>query len=354
MHLYRFIRSRIGVVYLKIKRVIGLIVAYILLKTLFKVPNQNLSIRLDTSRLSDGTGAQLQRILATRLISHTFKIGYSHQAIQKIQIHPLDPFQDIESYSKYLNELNERLRLVSTDSHLGESKEIVLNSLSLSGLIKFQFLSKYLLKKFTILLVDPYPISELLIKYFPSIKKYLVSDFWVENLPQEQLAIKVVVHHRQGVGGKAIYPGQKIARELDISYFIRILDQIKLKYEKCQSGDLQISIHTDAPQEEVIYSPPEDQLELWEGTPNFRDGKVLIIGASLKDIFLKHGYSVDVKSGGDPLDAILEMSQADYLITARSSLSYVGGVLNLSGKVFSAPGFWHQPLNNWIRGERIV
>jgi hypothetical protein len=354
VRLYRDYRSKFGILYLKLKQVCGFVVASFLARTLFRVPNSNLSVGLDTTKLSDGTGAQFQRMLATRLISHVFNIGYIHQEIKHIQVHPLDPFQDAESYSSYLKDLNLRIQLTSTGNHSSEDTVFLINSISLHMLVKFQIVSKYRGQKIILLLVDPYPVSELLVNYFPMIKTYLVSDYWSAKYSQAQIRPTVVVHHRQGVGGKAIYPGQRIARELDIAYFIRILDQIKSTYENCLAGQLNISIHTDAPQEEINYSPPKEQLELWEGTPNYRDGKVTIIGTSLSEIFQSHGYSVSINIGGDPLDAILEMSHADYLVTARSSLSYVGGLLNSSGRVFSAPGFWHRPLNTWVNGGKIV
>jgi hypothetical protein len=42
------------------------------------------------------------------------------------------------------------------------------------------------------------------------------------------------------------------------------------------------------------------------------------------------------------------MSEADILITSRSSYSYVGGLLNLKGKIIIPSGFWHSKLNSWV------
>jgi len=346
----RISKSYLGAIYRSVKRMNSFILIFILTKTFFRTPNHRLCVALDTSRLSDGSGAQLQRILSTRLISHAFKVGYFHNAIHGVQIHPLDPFQDENSYRDYLSRLNRMILIDDVGDNQGYQERLVLKSISLGKLFLYQVLSRALNRNFLLLITDPYPISEYLVRSFPEIRNYLSPSFCFGVRTEQPSKPKIVIHHRYGVGGKAIYPGQRISRELDVSYFIGILDVISSNYEKVSKGDMEISLLTDAPLGEIIYAPPVEQLDLWEGTPNFQDGVVKITGSSLEEIFMKSGYEISVKSGGDPLEAILEMSQSDYLITARSSLSYVAGILNESGTVFSAPGFWHSPLPSWKRG----
>ena len=57
--------------------------------------------------------------------------------------------------------------------------------------------------------------------------------------------------------------------------------------------------------------------------------------------------NLQIIRGGDPIEALLIMSQADFLVLSRSSLSYLGGILNHKGQVFPAKGFWHPSLSNW-------
>jgi hypothetical protein len=65
-------------------------------------------------------------------------------------------------------------------------------------------------------------------------------------------------------------------------------------------------------------------------------------------VFAEFGNNLVVHHGGDPLQGLIAMSEADILIISRSSYSYVGGLLNLSGKVIIPPGFWHTKLNSWV------
>lgn len=51
----------------------------------------------------------------------------------------------------------------------------------------------------------------------------------------------------------------------------------------------------------------------------------------------------------DPIESISILSSADYLLTAKSSFSYVAGLLS-GGTVLYEP-FWHKPLSRWIVRE---
>jgi len=61
----------------------------------------------------------------------------------------------------------------------------------------------------------------------------------------------------------------------------------------------------------------------------------------------KFNVHVEVIRGGNPLVAIEVMAKSDYLLMGKSSLSYVGALLNKSGKVYSPRDFWHKPLPGW-------
>jgi hypothetical protein len=156
----------------------------------------------------------------------------------------------------------------------------------------------------------------------------------------------VAIHYRQGVGNFAIYPGQSISREIDLQYFKNILQQYFA--EKSELKQV-VHIFTDSPNSIIYYNPPQDQLYLWEGSPGFKDGtleiKPLIFTAELLGV-----DEVVVHSGGDPLEAIEKMAQATLLVTGRSSLSYVAGLMNASGSVYAAPAFWHPKLPQWREG----
>ena len=60
--------------------------------------------------------------------------------------------------------------------------------------------------------------------------------------------------------------------------------------------------------------------------------------------FIDSGVSLQLD--GDPLDTLNEMVHADVLMMARSSFSYVAGLL--SRRVVLYEPFWNAPLPDWI------
>lgn len=338
------LRPKFKEIYLWFKYYLKLVITYVCLKTFFLFQNKRIGVILDTRKLHDGTGAQIQRILSTYLVASVFKVGYLHSDIVTVQVHPMDPFQDLDSLSDYITKLNREFVFPSSDYDFKSYEIIDLTYLTLFNLIRYKLLSTLTKRKFLLKFVDPYPVSE-----------YLVSEYWrvLEVMPNHSLNINksntndylnVVIHHRQGVGGQVIYPGQSIPRELQMNYFINVLNEITTRVDKSL---LRILIHTDSPVNDLAYAPGKDQLHLWDGTPNFDNGKVQIKSSDIYEVFSTAGYKVSIHYGGDPLDAIRDMASADYLIMARSSLSYIGGILNRHGTVYAAPGFWHKSLPNW-------
>jgi hypothetical protein len=118
------VRPKLKEIYLQFKYYLKLIVTYMCLKTFFLFQNKRIGVILDTRKLCDGTGAQIQRILSTYLIASVFKIGYLHSGVVTVQVHPLDPFQDLESLSEYITKLNREFVLPSS-SYDFKSFEII-------------------------------------------------------------------------------------------------------------------------------------------------------------------------------------------------------------------------------------
>jgi len=156
---------------------------------------------------------------------------------------------------------------------------------------------------------------------------------------------KIVIHYRQGVGGFALYPGQNIPREIPLDVFVNRVSKVVSELSKSQ--DWKIIVLTDAPESQIAFAPPPDQIKLWEGTPGFSDGIMTISPTSFKSLENYSKLPLEIIRGGNPLDAILIMASADVLLSGKSSLSYMGGLLNSRGRVYYPKDFWHRPLKNW-------
>jgi hypothetical protein len=120
-----------------------------------------------------------------------------------------------------------------------------------------------------------------------------------------------------------------------------------LRQEEGFSG--KIILFTDAPLSSMEFTPPPEQIQNWVGSPNFDGEKIKIGKSQVEDVFSDSGFEIEFVHGGDPLEALAIMANARVLIIGRSSLSYVGGLLNRCGKVIYPRSFWHSPLRTWIR-----
>jgi hypothetical protein len=305
---------------------------------------QHLILSNDVWSQKDGTGAQIQRMLAVAALSKALHIPFAQNEIIDIAVHPLDPFQDSDSYRAFLQKLNEQFK-VQDAVKVGPNTRIVrIRELRFVALVKIAIRSSFYREKTLLVIESPYPVSDLNVEFYSQVVCNLKLPTKKKINPNSKRFI--AIHYRQGVGNHAIYPGQSISREIGMEYFRK---QIEIHYSDGESNNLEVHVFTDAPAEKMYYIPPENQRYLWEGTPGFVEGVMEIQPL----LFTPTGLGVKnviIHSGGDPVDAIMLMSQAELLIIGRSSLSYTAGILNQDGVVVAPPGFWHPPLKKWQKG----
>jgi len=311
----------------------------ILLQVLSFKTNSSIHVRFDASAAKDGTGAQLQRQLSIYALSNYFGFSYSHAEIEQVAVHALDPFQTDILYRDYLDELNSFIRYPKrSDGADVESKFLRIDLLFWNFLLLLLRNRVRQSSRF-ISILDPYPITEFCPTSIFSIRSSLkVHHKNLNKLDHPYLAL----HYRQGVGGFAIYPGQNISRETSLSQIEPLIESIIRTEPK-----LNIVVLTDAPASPTYFKPMSLQQTLWEDTPGYRDGLMTIKPKAFDHLSTKFGVPVQVIRGGNPLEAIEMMAQADYLIMGKSSLSFFGGVLNLSGQVYYPRNFWHRPMAHW-------
>ena len=307
----------------------------------------NLYITYDNRGTQDGSGAQIQRNLAVHALADASCISYLHSEILDVSVHPFDPFQSKEKRFEYIYKLNSffspKNKTGSEDSNF--DSEIYEKRPSLFLLFKLKIVSMVKKKKILLRVVEVYSIIDKVPLYYKKLKCHYEFSPLFREYPLDS-DIDIVVHFRQGVGGMVLYHQQSMPRELPIKYFVECLNEIEKKVGK--SVNSKILILTDAPVSDSVYAPPLEQLHNWVNTPGFDNNIMRIIGMDLKDLFAKFGFEVSVKSGGDPLEAISFMMQSNYLIISRSSMSYLGAILNDSDNIYYPKQFWHPKLPKWI------
>jgi hypothetical protein len=290
----------------------------------------------------DGTGAQLQRQASVIALAKYFGFHYIHSDIKQVSVHPLDPFQSKSEYLEYLIRLNQFLKVNPTTGVDSSIREAIVPSFSFAFLIRECLSQAIRPKKRFFSIYEPYAVSE----FCPAIMDglHLESNENSKKISSGKV-FTIVIHYRQGVGGFALYPGQNIPREIPIEVFVvRVASIVN---ELPEHLDWQIVVLTDAPESETTFTPPVDQIKLWEGTPGFSNGLMTIRPTRFDALESYSKFPLKVMRGGNPLDAILLMASADVLLAGKSSLSYLGGLMNQGGQVYYPKDFWHRPLQDW-------
>ena len=313
---------------------------YVFLSLLPTGVKKRIAITYANEKKTDGLGAQLQRLVAIRALAMRIKINYLHNKISVLTIHPLDQLEHDAQVAEFLEKVDLYFHLDSTVGKTWADEQVSLDSLSILSIVKNLLRSVIHKKNILIRVVEPYVVMELL----PSDYKRVIPLFYkfprTASSPDE-----VVMHYRYGVGGNVIQHGEKLPRQIDLLHFRDVVRDIPKEYsDKLKT----LRVLTDAPQSSRSFTPHKNQLHLWEGTPNFKNGSVVIEAFSFDETLGSLGLDLVVEYGGDAVDSLLMMSRAKVLILSRSSLSYVGALFNVNQPlVYSAPKFWHPKMKTW-------
>jgi hypothetical protein len=339
--LLKYVYQKINFLLLRIcARTILMLVKNILIMSPIKIALMN-----DTGSKIDGVGAQLQRLMSIVALCNYLKIPFVQQDFMDVSVHPLDPFQNSIGKSHFINKMNMLFSFNGdTIKDVEDCEVIEISDLSPIKFLKVTLAGATQNRKIIVKVTEPYKITNYyrnlcldLNCYFPN---WIV---FVRNFEKQVSSSDIYLHYRQGVGGLVVYPGQKISREMSVNYYLSKIAQIRLG----QPNLRKVFIFTDAPRKNLEYIPETDQKSHWEGSPGYMLGKLHVQGNDLGVSFSSSGLDIEVVIGGDPLEAIAVMSLASHLITSRSSLSYVAGLLNPLGKIYFANGFWHPRPSNW-------
>lgn len=328
----------------KLNRIISAYLLFLPTKFFISLRSSSIEFSNNTHSKIDGVGAQIQRLLAIHSLSKKYGVRFHQNIFEDISVHALDPFQSKSSKDDFLVKLN-HLFASSNSTQNVSTRVIEISTLSSWKLFRKVALNLFIPGNITYNIVEPYALTDCFTDIYQGVENNFPN--WVafsSGMAANFSKPLVSIHYRQGVGGSVIYPGQKIPRELPATYFLAKLQNAFGE----EDFTFPVQIFTDAPIVDTIYEPEVAQRSHWEGTPGFTDGKMVIKGNDLFAFFSANHISVNIHSGGDPIDAIAIMSSSDLLITSRSSLSYVAGLLNSKGTIVAAEGFWHPAPSHWI------
>ncbi len=291
--------------------------------------------------MDDGMGAQIQRQLSLKALAHFLHFDFITEPIEKIAIHPLDEFDNLDAMHDFLGDVNVLFGFYP--NHVSEHTNVkFIRVLTFQKLVRLIIASRVTKQNQHLRVMEAYSMVDAKSQIYTDALEHFELNTHSLRSSHRLLDSDICIHYRHGAGGNAIYPGQKISRELNPQYFINLLSKI-------ETNGKTITLFTDAPVQDLDFKPDASQEYLWVGTPGYENGRVKIKGLELKKIFAEAGYEVTVVSGGDLITTLLSLASCKTLLMSRSSLSYVAALLNRQGIIFYPPNFWHPPLNHWVK-----
>lgn len=294
--------------------------------------------------IDDGVGAQLHRIIGIYSLSARYGIPYVHSGIKNLLITALDPYQSPEALNIFLQRVNTLFQLPSSDFETQRDSKFKLTSPTKLNLNLIRLKNKLRIGNYhTFVVSNPF----LLLNKDPN--AYLLS---VPHLPTamdiEKDFTNIVVHYRRGSSSFDILPGESQPRAILNDWYLKVLNKYVAQL-KANNIKYHIDVFTDMPKDSIDFPPLESQREFWEQLPRFENGTIRIYGEDLNQTTFKDfGDLLTVHYGGDPINDLMHMAQADIFIMSRSSFSFVGALLNQKGKIIGPPNFWHKNLSSWI------
>jgi hypothetical protein len=305
-----------------------------------------LFLEYDSEKIQDGYFAQLQRQIGIFSVSKIFRCEYLHSEIKDLTVTQLDDFQSREAIDAFLEKMNLIYKLPASKRTPYRPKRVKLISLSLRELLRLKLSSYFTKRDIIVSLTIPYGIIEK--KLFINELSRTIDNFLVHS-SKESKRKSIVLHIRRGVNLEHVVPGEKSQRVMNDEYFLLAAKKIINDYKL--SKDTLVIILTDAPREMITYKPLLKDREVWEKEfiDSKRNGGIEIEGhkfASFENFF---GPNLQIVRGGNLQNCVELMATADHFVMSRSSMSYVGALLNTKGKVYYPPDFWHKPLKNWVR-----
>jgi len=258
-----------------------------------------LYLTYDINSMTDGMGAQYQRILGIICICEFYNIKYVHTKIKKMEhLDNLNYLNDIEEFFQIYNNFNS-VESVFFDETFNEYNP------SIDNLFKYKNNEKNILVKIAL----PYNICENNIKIYenimPKLKKLLKNNFlpFYKNNNNKKIAI----HIRRG----DVSNSQNTNRYVSIKEIIKIITYFKKLYNNCS-------------------------FYLFTEIDNNNKNEF--------DIF-NNDNSINIKANQDQILTLNHLINADILVICKSSFSYIAGLYNTNTVYYF--DFWHTPLTNW-------
>ncbi|HEY7248238.1 MAG TPA: hypothetical protein VH678_30615 [Xanthobacteraceae bacterium] len=271
-----------------------------------------LVLTYDNTKMTDGVGAQLQRIYGIYSISRLLGVSYFHSPLGRVDNQGLSALEQNVDDPNFHHEFNDVFKIKSDVTLTNDFRSIDLREISMKTfdeLIAMYHAETSNKRPYLLRLVLPYGIADL----FPDCYKICkeISPFPTSVPNGRQL--RVAIHVRRGdvsVDTDRILPN---------AYYISVAQDVVAVLEALMI-DYIIELHTEVPSVDAEMC----RLAEFGVLPNLT-------------------RCVNETA----INCLEKLATADILIMSRSSFSYVAAILNRNGLILYYP-FWHAAPSSWI------
>lgn len=308
-----------------------------------------LLIQYDNRVLQDGFGAQALRLVALKGIADYFGCTYLNADMLTEHEFFSTGASSIYDLKSFANKVNEFFTFGEVSKSTKPKVVIRERDLSSKALVKYLLRYKYSRDIALLQTVVPYSVVNRFPKSLSGLPKLIRDNNAKEFRRHEPLDL--VIHIRMGYGASIVKNGQ--GRHLPFEYYLRLLKSLAEKGLVKPSD--RIIIHTDLPREDSKWNVKTSvQREELISQGLFLNGdEVEVKGENLEAIFSEfREFNLTVKYCADWFETLIDMSQAETLVMARSAFSYLAATLN-PNKVIWPNNHGHPLLHNWISSKTL-
>ena len=288
----------------------------------------------DNTKMTDGAGAQLQRIYGIYSISRLLGATYLHSPLARVDYQGLSALEENVGAPGFHHALNDCFQIKSDVLPTGDLHEMQLSDISMDVIDQFvaafdggETGGRPILAR----IILPYGIADRFPDCYDACKE--ISPY--ASPPREGRALRVAVHVRRGellvLDSDRMLPNR---------YYINIGRNVMRALEAL-GLDYQIELHTELPNKAFVFRPDHHGI-------NHRISASTVVGPELCRLDEFDVVPKLVRCINDTTsDCLRKLATADILVMSRSSFSYLGGILNRSGIILYHP-FWHAAPSSWM------
>jgi len=282
--------------------------------------------------MTDGVGAQLQRLYGVYALSRLLKVPYIHSPLAKVDYQGLKSLEENSGSQAFVDAFNRRFTIES-DVPIPQNYYVVnVHGITAEAMDAITAQAQSLDRPVIVRITLPYGITDAHPDCYECCRE--VSPF--SQLPPNREKLRVAVHVRRGemmvvAANRILSNDYYIQTSLRVS---RLLDELGLPHS--------FEIHTEIPSKEVELKPGENGIETSIKVPQ----RISPADSRIEEFAVIPNATV--LANAEAMDCLSLLSTADVLITSRSSFSYLGGLLGRKNSAILYSPFWHPALPGWI------